>query len=98
SCPAMTEAESPAAKIAWFSEQEEIPFEKRTKKGTKTVNMKDFVKDIRWDDQRRACLVTLVSGNQGSLNPNALTGVLFPDCKVRIRRMFLSDETGVGLY
>lgn len=95
-----------AERIAWFDKQPEILFEKRTKKGSKTVDMKDFVRDIRHDFLLHAdtdeaedfCAVTLVSGNQGSLNPGILAAVLFPDCNVRIRRVFLSDAEGMGLY
>lgn len=95
-----------AERIARFDEQPEILFEKRTKKGSKTVDMKEFVRDIRHDFLLHAdtdeaedfCAVTLVSGNQGSLNPGILAAVLFPDCNVRIRRVFLSDAEGMGLY
>lgn len=84
-------------RLRWFSEQGEILFEKRTKKGSKTVNMKAFVKDIRLSEAG-ICLATLVSGNNGSLNPVALSGVLFPDCRVKIKRILLADENEKELY
>lgn len=107
--PTPNQAEAPAStlshslsdriseRLKWFSEQGEILFEKRTKKGSRTVDMKVFVKDLRLSEAG-ICYATLVSGNNGSLNPVALSGVLFPDCKVKIRRVLLADEEMRGLY
>lgn len=84
--------------ILRFHQMPEILFEKRTKKGSKTVNIKDFVKEIRWDEEHDTCFVTLLSGNQGALNPNALVAAVFSVAPDEVRRTFLADEDGKELY
>lgn len=99
-------AEAEAQSAAWekrledFIAAEEVPFEKRTKKGSKTVNMKDYIRHLQPIARHPFGLrARLVSGNLGSLNPGALAQALFPEVRdVLITREDLLDSDERTLF
>lgn len=91
-------APSFTGRVNAFLHAEEVLFEKRTKKGTRTANMREFVVDLRWEEERRVCTALLLSGNAGALNPYVLAERLFPGTSVRIVRTALLDEERRDLY
>lgn len=92
----LTAAAAKAA-VRNFSAAENIPYEKRTKKGVKTVNMKDFV--VSAECSAGSVRLRLAAGNAGSISPEAAAEHIFGEgAEYKVVRTRLLDEFGEGLY
>ncbi len=91
------ESEKIRQNFADFCAASVIPYEKRTKKGMKIVNMRDYVAGAQLDGG--VLKFRLSAGNDGSVNPEAVARqALGCDINPKIMRTRLLDESGEGLY
>lgn len=80
---------------------DEIPFMKRTKKGEKQVNLKDYIRAAEWKTDKNALWLRMQAGDRGSISALVVAELVFPRDsfgKSRTVRTLLLDSSGRGLY